>query len=149
MTSLLDETDVKLIAELRKNARASVVQLANRLQVPRTTIVGRLKRLEAAGVVQGYTVRVDHKKLGEPVKAFIMVGFSAAEGRDQRQVARRLSQLPGVEEVNIISGEWDILAKVRAVSLEAVGDLVLDKIRREPGVARTMTFSSFATVKED
>jgi Lrp/AsnC family transcriptional regulator, leucine-responsive regulatory protein len=148
MTESLDELDHRLVKALRRNARASVVDLAKELGVPRTTIVGRLRRLETQGVILRYTVLLDHKKLGDPVKAFIMIGFSPAEGRDQRQVARRIAQLPGVEEVSIISGEWDILVKIVAPSLEAIGDLVLDKVRREPGVARTVTLSSFATIKE-
>ena len=144
----MDELDRRLLVELGKDARATAVELAKKLNVPRTTVVGRLRRLEEERVILGYSARIDHRKLGEPVKAFLMVAFTPAAGQDQRQLARRVAALPGVEEVNIISGEWDILVKVRAASLDAIGDLVLDRVRREPGVARTMTFASFATIKE-
>jgi DNA-binding Lrp family transcriptional regulator len=143
-----DPVDQALIAELQKNGRASVVELAKKLRQPRTTIVGRLHRLEASKIILGYSVRLDHRKLGNPVRAFLMVAFTPDAGTDQRQLARRIAGLPGVEEVTIISGEWDILVQLRGASLEAIGDLVLDRIRREPGVARTMTFAAFATIKE-
>jgi DNA-binding Lrp family transcriptional regulator len=48
----------------------------------------------------------------------------------------------------VISGEWDILAKVRGQSIESIGELVLEKIRTTPGVARTLTMASFAAIRE-
>src|SRR5690348_14912802 len=100
----LDEMDRRLLNLLQADGRASVVDLAKRLNVPRTTIVGRMKRLEGDGVILGYTTRVDHAKLGQGVTAFIMIGFTPDAGRDQRELARRLAALPGVDEVEIISG---------------------------------------------
>lgn len=148
MTELIDETDRRLLRELRANGRATAVELAKKLDVPRTTVVGRMRRLEKERVILGYTARVDHVKLGEPVTAFIMVGFGPTPGADQRELARKLARLPGVEEVNIISGEWDILIKIRAASIQAIGDLILDKVRRQPGVDRTHTFTVFGTITE-
>ena len=143
----LDATDLRIIEELRKDGRATAVELAKRLGLPRTTVVRRLHQLEASKTILGYGVRVDERKLGNSVKAFIMIGFQPSAGMDQRQVARRVASLQGVEEVSIISGEWDILVKLWAPTLEDVGNLVLDKIRREPGVARTLTFASFASIR--
>lgn len=148
MTKGLDPVDAQLVAELRRNGRATAVELSRKIRVPRTTIVGRMRRLEEERVLLGYAARVDHAKLGSPVTAFIMVSFTPAPGVDQRQVARTVAAMPGVEEVHIVSGDWDILVKVRAASLEAIGDLVLDRIRKEPGVGRTLTFNSFARIKE-
>jgi Lrp/AsnC family transcriptional regulator, leucine-responsive regulatory protein len=77
-----------------------------------------------------------------------MASFTPASGTSQREVAKRIARLHGVEEVFVISGEWDILAKVRGASIESIGELVLEKIRTTPGVARTLTMASFASIRE-
>lgn len=139
----MDELDRRLIAALRTDGRMPVTGLADRLHVPRTTVQERLRRLQDDGIIQGFRPALDHAKLGQPVEAFILGRFSPLAGTTQRDVARRLAQVPGVEDVHVISGEWDLIIHVRGASLEAIGDMVLDHIRAVPGVERTLTCSSF------
>lgn len=67
----------------------------------------------------------------------------------QRDVARSISLLEDVAEVHIISGEWDLLIKVRSSSVEEIGKIVVDKLREIKGVKSTMTCVSFVAVKEE
>ena len=67
----------------------------------------------------------------------------------QRELAKRIAELSGVYEVHIISGEYDLLLKVRGKSLEEIGKLVVDKLRQLKGVGRTLTCACFETVKEE
>ncbi len=67
----------------------------------------------------------------------------------KRQLAKRIAKIPGVYEVHIISGEYDLLLKVRGKSLEDIGKLVVDKLRQLKGVGKTLTFACFETVKEE
>jgi DNA-binding Lrp family transcriptional regulator len=67
----------------------------------------------------------------------------------QRDLAEQISKIQGIEEVHIISGEWDIIAKVRSSSIEDIGDLILDRIRALEGVGSTITCVSFSVVKSD
>ena len=108
----------------------------------------RIKRLEERKVILGYTATINYAALGQGVVSFVMASFTPASGTSQKEVARRIARLNGVEEVHVISGEWDILAKVRGRSIEAIGDLVLEKIRTTPGVARTLTVTAFANIRE-
>ncbi|EMR74764.1 transcriptional regulator [Thermoplasmatales archaeon SCGC AB-540-F20] len=64
-------------------------------------------------------------------------------------LARRIAKLQGINEVHIISGEYDLLLKVRGKSLEEIGKLVVDKLRELKGVGRTLTCACFETVKEE
>jgi DNA-binding Lrp family transcriptional regulator len=57
--------------------------------------------------------------------------------------------MSGVYEVHIISGEYDLLLKVRGKTLDDIGTLVVDKLRQLKGVGRTITFACFETVKEE
>jgi DNA-binding Lrp family transcriptional regulator len=67
----------------------------------------------------------------------------------QRELASKISLMSGVEEVFIISGEWDLLLKVRAASAEEVGSLIIDKLRTFEGVGKATTCISFSAVKEE
>jgi DNA-binding Lrp family transcriptional regulator len=66
----------------------------------------------------------------------------------QRNLGIQIGQLPRVTEVHLITGEWDIMLKVRAGSMEELGKLVLDKLREMKGVMRTVTCVCFNTLKE-
>lgn len=139
----MDEMDRRLIAALQTDGRMPVTALADRLQVPRTTVQERLRRLQERAIIRGFRPVLDHAQMGEPVEAFILGRFSPQAGTTQREVARRLASIRGVETVHVISGEWDLIIHVRGASLEAIGALVLDAIRAVPGVERTLTCNSF------
>ncbi len=79
--------------------------------------------------------------------AFVMASFTPASGTSQREVAKRIARLEGVEEVYVITGEWDIVAKVRGASIEEIGEVVLERMRTTPGVAGTLTMTAFATIR--
>lgn len=144
----LDDLDRQILAALKRDGRKGAAELARELGQPRTTIAERIRRLEADQVVLGYTARVNYARLGQGVVSFVMASFTPASGTSQKEVARRIARLPGIEEVHVISGEWDILAKVRGASIESIGELVLEKIRTTPGVARTLTMAAFAAIRE-
>ncbi len=99
-------------------------------------------------MIKLFTVAPDYGKLGRPSTAFILVAY--AQGPvSQRELACKISLLPGVFETHIITGEWDLLLKVRGASMQEIGELVIDKLRALPGVARTLTLACFTTVKEE
>jgi Lrp/AsnC family leucine-responsive transcriptional regulator len=146
--SEIDEKDWRLIRELREDARAPLARLSHRLGIPRVTLLDRLRALRERGVIRRFTVQLDPGLLGLGTLAFVLVRFERGGGVTQRRLAERIGQMPGVEEVHIIAGEWDLLLKVRGPSLEALGELVVDRLRDSPGIAATMTLPSFVTVKE-
>lgn len=145
---MLDEKDLAILKELRKDARRSTKAIAKDLAIPRATVHERIKRMMDKGVIRGFTVVPDHAKLGEPVTAFILVSFLPNNAVSQRELAQKIAAIEGVQEVHVISGEHDILLKVRGESMESIGSLVIDKLRAIPGVGRTLTMASFATIKD-
>jgi Lrp/AsnC family leucine-responsive transcriptional regulator len=148
VTGMLDEKDRAILGALEKDARRSTKAIAAELNIPRATVHERIKRMRERGIIKGFTVVPDFSKMGEPITAFVLVSFTPPSGAlSQREVAQQIAGLEGVHEVHLISGEYDILVKVRGVSMENIGSLVIDKIRQIDGVGRTLTCSSFATVK--
>jgi len=144
----LDEKDLKILEVLQKQGRITLRELARKVGSPVTTVHSRVKRLEKMGVVKAYRAVLSPEKLGLKTLAFVLVSFSKESGLSQREVARKISEFPEVQEVHIITGEWDIIVKVRVSDVEELGRFVIDKVRAVPGVEKTLTCVVLDTLKE-
>ena len=145
---MLDEKDSSIIDELMKDSRKTTKSIARELGIPRATVHDRIVKLEQKKVIRRYTAVPDYQQLGLGVTAFILVQFEPEKGISQRDTAEEIAALSGIFEVHMISGEYDMLLKVRGASMEEIGNLVIDKLRGVRGVARTLTCASFTTVKD-
>ncbi|WP_397543322.1 AsnC family transcriptional regulator [Roseovarius salis] len=125
----IDKLDHALLALLRENARMPVAVLARRLGLARTTVQARLERLEATGVVQGYTVQLNDS-LSAPLRATALVSI---EPRSAPTVLARLESLPGVRTVHTTSGRFDLIVGLEAETTEEL-DTTLDRIGEAKGV---------------
>jgi len=131
----MDPADHKLIALLRQDARTSVAVLAKRLGVSRGTVTNRMRRLEDAGVIVGYTVQLKPDAQPQAIRAWMGI---LVDGNQTRAVVAALLGEPGVEALHDTNGRWDLLAEVRA---ESTTDLaaVLERIRLIKGIVNTET----------
>ena len=145
----LDEKDLTILSRLMQDSSTTMVKLSELLGMPRATVQERIRKMRKGGVIKRFTVVPDHGKLGRLVKGFILVSFLPNPDVPQRKLAADIALLEGVQEVDLISGEWDILLKVRGASMEQIGALVIVRLRAMKGVGRTVTCVSFATVKEE
>ena len=139
----MDDTDRKLIALLRDNARASIASLAKALRVARGTVRNRLTRLEESGVIVGYTLRLKAQVEEQHIRALMTV---LVEGNRTEAVIRALRGDPAVSALYTTNGRWDIVVELRAESLEAF-DRVLARIRLVEGVSSTETSLLLSTYK--
>ena len=139
----MDELDHQLIGRLRENARTSVAALAKLLRVARGTIQNRIGKLERDGTIVGYTVRLA-SQLDVPGIAALMT--IAVEGNRAEAVLRSLRGDPAVRTLHTTNGRWDIIAELRADTLEAF-DRVLGRIRKLEGIAHTETSLLLSTRK--
>ncbi len=149
----LDDKDLEILSMLMVDAKVPAKEIALRIESPITTVYSRIKRLEDAGVIRSYKTLVDASKLGRPTTAFIFVSFNyrppgEEKDLDQREIAKRVARFPDVQEVHIITGDWDFLIKVRERDVAAVGSFVVDKLRTVPGISKTLTCMVFDSVKE-
>jgi DNA-binding Lrp family transcriptional regulator len=139
----MDDTDRRLIGLLRTNARSSVASLAKALKVARGTEQNRMTRLERDGTIVGYTVRLKPEFEEHRIAALMTI---AVEGNRAEAVLRVLRGDPAVEALHTTNGRWDIVAQLRADSLEAF-DRVLGRIRQVDGIASTETSLLLSTYK--
>ncbi len=146
--SELDETDREILDVLMDDASRSIAEIARELGMPRPTVQYRVQKLRERGVIRAIKAIPDYAKLGKPVTAFVLVSFLPNPDVSQRELAEKVAKLAGVHEIHVISGEWDLLVKVRAGSMEELGRMVIDKLRAMKGVGHTVTCASFTAVKE-
>jgi DNA-binding Lrp family transcriptional regulator len=139
----MDDLDRQLIGLLRHNARAPVATLARSLKVARGTVQNRLARLERDGLIAGYTVRL---RAPDEERRIVALTLIAVEGNHVEQVLRSLRADPAVAALHTTNGRWDIVAELRAVTLEEF-DRVLSRLRRIDGVAGTETNLLLSTHK--
>jgi DNA-binding Lrp family transcriptional regulator len=132
----LDDVDRRIVAALVDDGRLSVNQLASLVGVSRATAYARLDRLRGDGVITGFTATVDPAKVGHGVAALILVNVEQNEWRAARD---ELMHLPGVEYLAFTSGGFDMVALVRVASIEALRDVVLDRLHGATHVRSTQT----------
>jgi Lrp/AsnC family transcriptional regulator for asnA, asnC and gidA len=126
----MDEIDSEIIRSLIKNSRMTLSQMSKEIDVPDATISHRLKKLEET-VIKRYTLLLDPEKIGLNVTAIIII---QTESEKHENVEKELSKLREVTEVYSISGEYDLLIKVWAKSIEELNKIVNSKIRSVDGV---------------
>jgi len=144
----LDEKDKDILSILQENGRATLKEISRLTGMRETTIFSRIKRLEKRGIIKGYKAILDPRALGKNTLAFILIKYDPSFGFTQREVAEKISKLPEVQELHIIAGDWDMIAKVREKDVESLGKVVLDKIREIEGVKETVSLIVFETIKE-
>lgn len=135
VAALRDRLDRDLITLLQANARESTANLARKLGIARTTVVARLARLEAEGLIAGYTVRLGGEAVERGVQAFVGI---TVEPRAGREVVKKLSRFPELRQLASVSGAFDYMATLRAESTARLDEL-LDDIGEIDGVMKTHT----------
>jgi DNA-binding Lrp family transcriptional regulator len=131
----MDETDHQLLSLLRQDARLTVAALAIKLKVSRGTVTNRIRRLEDNGIIVGYTVRLRPDVQHNQISAWMSI---AVEGNQTRTVISALLGEPGVAALHDTNGRWDLLAELRAETLQELAK-VLERIRLLKGINNTET----------
>lgn len=142
---VLDEVDRAIITQLRVNGRITTEELSRRVALSRPAVVGRIKRLHDIGAIRGYTVLPDWEMLGYTILAYVQVRTNL-KCRDTAEYILHM-QLDGlyVEECHRLTGEWCLMAKVRATSSSVI-EAFLDDLNDSGNVRATMTMLSLSTL---
>ncbi|HIH22722.1 TPA: Lrp/AsnC family transcriptional regulator [Candidatus Micrarchaeota archaeon] len=135
----MDQHDRDILGELTKNGKIKIKKIAKKLNLPMSTVHHRIVRMEESGVIAGYSAIPDYKKIGLSIVAYVFVNVDYSKEQKQELVAQEIRKIPHVAEANIVSGEIDIIAKVRAKDVDELSDVVIKKMRNINGVAKTVT----------
>lgn len=143
---MIDEMDRRILSLLQQDARLPNAEIARRVGMAPSATLERLRKLEERGVIQGYEVRLDPRKLGLGLTAFIFVKANDKQG--EVETSERLRQHPNVLELHHIAGEDCFLLKVRATDTEDLGRMLRTELTVMPGVTSTRTTIVLGTLKE-
>jgi DNA-binding Lrp family transcriptional regulator len=136
----LDRIDRSILRLLQQDGRASIRSVAERVHVSRANAYARIARMVEDGVIRGFTARVDHERAGQGASAYITLKIVQ---NSWRAVRGQLLELPGVEHMALVSGDFDVLLLVHTVDNRALRELVLNRIQSIPEVLGTHTLLVF------
>jgi len=139
MPLLLDATDWRILKELMADGAVTNVALAARVGLSAPPCLRRVRALEEAGVITGYTALVDEKSVGFELTAFAMVGLHNQSEADLRAFENRVFGWPVVREAYMLSGESDYILKCVARDLPTFQDFILKDLTAAPNVASVKT----------
>lgn len=131
----MDDTDRRLLALLRDNARLPVATLAKGLGVSRGTVQNRINRLIERGTIQGFTVRARPEDQAPRVRAIMMI---EVEGERTDRIVAALRGHPEISAIHTTNGRWDMVLELNTDTLEAF-DKVLHRIRQINGISASET----------
>jgi Lrp/AsnC family leucine-responsive transcriptional regulator len=142
----IDAIDLRIAEILQANARETQADIARDVGLAPSAVLERIRKLEARGVIKGYTAQIDPHVIDQGMLAFVAVRSEEPLGDDN--VGRLLANCSEVLEVHHVAGDDCYLIKVRARDAEHLGQLLRTRFGRIPGVRSTRTTIVLETVKE-
>lgn len=142
----MDKTDEKILSALVENSRMPISKISQKTNIPDSTISNRIKKLEKNGVIEKYTTILDPEKVGINVSAIIII---QTETEKHENVEKELPKLKEVTDVYTVSGEYDILIKLWAHTLDELNDIINSEIRTIDGIEELRELIVMDVLKEE
>ena len=143
----LDRTDLRLLALLQRDGRASNADLATQVNLSPSACLRRIQRLESAGVVAGYAARLDPQALGLGLQAFVRVQLEKHGAPGIERFVRAVQDWDEVVACHALTGDMDYLLHVYVRDLEHFSRFLLDRLLDASGVADVNSSFVLRTVK--
>ncbi|HCI94867.1 MAG TPA: transcriptional regulator AsnC [Providencia sp.] len=136
----IDNLDRDILHELMGNARTPYAELAKKFSVSPGTIHVRVEKMKQAGIIQGTRIDISPKRLGFDVCCFI--GIILKSAKDYPIALKKLDALEEVVEVYYTTGQYSIFIKVMCKSIDALQDVLINKIQTIDEIQSTETLIS-------
>lgn len=148
MSRDLDGIDRRILDELQADGRLSIVELASRVNLTKTPCSERVRRLERAGVIQGYRAIIDPAHVDMNHVTIVHVSLSRTSANSLREFDAAAREIAEVQTCLMIAGPFDYMLKVRTRDMAHFRDVHGDRISQLPHVMQTHSFAVMETVKE-
>jgi Lrp/AsnC family leucine-responsive transcriptional regulator len=143
-----DSAERDILRILQTEGRLTNVELAERIGLSESPCFRRVKRLEESGVIKGYSARLDQRRLGMQVTAFVQVSLEKQDDQKQKDFLARVEAEEHIVECHAMSGSHDYLLKVLACSMDHFSELAMQRILKFPGVKDIESNFSLMAIKE-
>lgn len=147
MQTELDNIDRQLLSALQDNARLTTGELAQATGLSQSPCWRRIRRLEESGLISGYRARLDRRKLGYGVVAFVSITIDHQNDARNTVFIDAVNAIPEVVMFHAVTGTADFLLMVVAADLDSYSSLLLSKLHRLPGVQQVQTNVSLQEFK--
>ncbi|MHA2503594.1 MAG: Lrp/AsnC family transcriptional regulator [Candidatus Kariarchaeaceae archaeon] len=147
---IIDKTDGIILQMLMNNSIETVISLADATGKSKPTIYDRKRRLEDKGIIERYTAQLNYNQCGLPVSAYILIDYNPKDegALDQKSLARKISELNYVKRVHIVTGTHSFIAEIAIDHMRSLADLIIEEMRKIPGVGNTVTNVSFGVFQD-
>ncbi len=144
----LDKFDRAILAILQHDARASLQDISGQVGLSTTPCWTRIKKMEADGVIQGYTVRIDPAAVGYAETVIVQVTLESHSDETVEAFGRALNDIPEVLEAFLISGDYDYLIRIAVRDTRDYERLLRQRLYRIPGIRHSKSSFVLRTLKE-
>ncbi|WP_376089734.1 Lrp/AsnC family transcriptional regulator [Roseomonas sp. CCTCC AB2023176] len=145
----MDATDRRILRALARRGRLSNAELAEEVGLSPSPCWTRVKRLEAAGVIQGYAAILDQAQLGLPDTVFLEVMMEKHDERALREFEAAVNGIPEILECHLVTGEYDYIIKAAVSGTAGYEALLRNRIYGLPGVRHTRTAFTLRCLKRE
>ena len=125
-----------------------IARVAKKLKEPSTTIHYNIKSLEKEGAIKSYKAVFDYKKIGEGHCTYILINLGPEKYGDPGGVAKEVAKDPRVESVDIVTGDYELMVKLRTKDIDEYYAFVKESIKKY-GFAKTISLTSLKQLKTE
>jgi Lrp/AsnC family leucine-responsive transcriptional regulator len=144
----LGKHDLAILAVLREDARASLQEISARVGLSTTPCWNRIKKMEAEGVIQGYTVRINPGAIGFTETVIVQVTLDSHTDETLFEFGKRLEEIPEVTEAYLVSGDYDYYIRIAVKDTRDYERLLRESLYRIPGIRHSKSTFVLRTLKE-
>lgn len=141
----MDKTDIGIIRCLTEDARMNASQIGTKVNLSVSAVIERMKKLEASGLIRGYTAVIDERMAGYDINALISVRLE--HPKYNQSFSQQMCEHSAVMECFYLTGDFDYMARVCVGSTEELTK-VLNDIKQIPGVSLTRTYVVLESIKQ-
>jgi len=139
----------KLIKLFKKGyCTPQISRIAKKIQEPTTTLHYNIKKLEKEKAIRAYKAVFDYKKIGEGFCAIALINLVAGDYHDPEEIAAQLADRPEIESIDMVTGDWELVVKVRTRDQDAYYEFV-KKILSRKGIGRITSLVSLNQIKTE
>ena len=142
----MDRIDANILKCLTRDARMNASQISQQVNLSVSAVIERMKKMEASGLIRGYTAVIDERQAGVNVQA--MISIRLEHPKYNQEFNRQMCAHESVMECFYITGDFDYIARIGVSSTEELTK-VLHDIKQIPGVSLTRTYVVLDNVKQN
>ncbi len=136
----IDNTDLRILEILMEDAKKPFTEVAKKVYVSQGTVHVRMNKMEAAGIVEKNTLKINYAKLGYDITAFIGIYLEKSALYDK--VLARLKEIPEITNIHYTTGNYSMFLKIHCRDTDHLKEVLHDKMQQVEGIDRTETMIS-------